>query len=237
MENKNTINGKLLWGVVLVFCLLNVGCFAEDKPRLNASSIPNPEFFDEENYPGQIKIPNHRIQSSIKQFVYFDQVYDPSKNMNLPIMKVVDQSTFDWITNDDKDRVKIDNNFYLRSGHYFIFYFKDNNYIYTADPEVPILICLGSAQDYALLGGLYVRVGESIYYEAKKIVGADAETFKTFQSPLENSEWSITYGVDKNYIYNRNDPIRNYDAFIRIFNFGLLPEVNELKEKYFPNEK
>ena len=141
--------------------------------------------------------------------VFYENVlYD---NKLVKNKKIIDEATFDLLSNDMNDRKKIKNDYYLKSGNDY--YFKDKNYIYiyrddfTIPTNTPIFFIAGKTNNYEVLGGGFLKVGNEIYNKGYQIKNVNIETFKTGRMILKNSEWFITIGIDKNGFYFDNSRI------------------------------
>lgn len=76
--------------------------------------------------------------------------------------KIIDATTFDVLYNDSTARAKVKNEYYLRGENY---YFRDKKYIYIYQDNIldsktsPIFYIGGKVDDFDVLGGSYLRVG------------------------------------------------------------------------------
>lgn len=135
--------------------------------------------------------------------VFFENVlYD---NKLIKNKKIIDEASFDLLSNYAIDRKKIKNEYYLKSGNDY--YFKDKNYLYvyrddfTIPNNTPIFFIAGNTNNYEVLGGGFLRVENKTYNKGNEIKDVDLKTFKTARMILKNSGWFITIGIDKNGFY------------------------------------
>lgn len=185
-----------------------------------------------------IQIPNSLCAKKTTDTLYYSTIYNPKTKKYQPVSKTIDIETFDLLFNDIEDRKKINNNYYLRynEGMQSEYYFKDKHYIYiyTCYSQVNSeLFIAGSSSDYVVLGGVYLRVENAIYSGGRKIEGADVNTFRTRKETIRKSEWQETIGLDKNYIYINDKPLKSREEFDKIFDDKLFFTDPALREQYF----
>lgn len=134
--------------------------------------------------------------------IFFSKVF--FENKNISNNKIIDPETFDVLYNDINDRKKVSNDYYLRGDDY---YFKDKNYLYIYQDDIsdknkfPLFFVAGKVNEYSVIGGGYLRVGNKIYCKGNELVDVDINTFKIAMMRLKHSEWFQTIGFDKNSIY------------------------------------
>ena len=151
-------------------------------------------------------IPQEKWQNGYKKedTVYLRNVLYKSAYTSLS--KKIDPVTFEQLYNIDSNKVKVSNPFYLRYPYNAVYFTDDKNiYFYDENEQDPAnpakLILAGEKSNYKLLGGGYLSIAGKIFYNGKEVVGADLGSFKTFRMQLDNSEWALTVGYDKNNIY------------------------------------
>lgn len=226
-------NKKIIFYFLSIF--LVTACDNADTKTLSTFLIKNGNEWN-------IQIPNSLCAKKTTDTLYYSTIYNPKTKMYQPVSKTIDIETFDLLFNDIEDRKKINNNYYLRynEGMQSEYYFKDKHYIYiyTCYSQVDSeLFIAGSSSDYAVLGGVYFRVENAIYSGGRKIDGADVNTFRTRKETLRKSEWEETIGLDKNYIYINDKPIKSREEFNKIFDDRFLFTDPALREQYFGDGK
>lgn len=127
-----------------------------------------------------------------------------------PVSEVVDCKSFINIY-DSEDSVARRNNEYYRINP-IVNYFKDKNYLYfyieqEKPPYDDFLTVMGKCDDYEVLGGEYLRVGDKIYSRGVEVAGADLASFHTIEVFRKYSEWQAILGKDKNHIYLYDKPM------------------------------
>ena len=127
-----------------------------------------------------------------------------------PLSDVVDCKSFINIY-DSEDSVARRNNEYYRINP-IVNYFKDKNYLYfyieqEKPPYDDFLTVMGKCDDYEVLGGEYLRVGDKIYSRGVEVAGADLASFHTIEVLRKYSEWQAILGKDKNHIYLYDKPM------------------------------
>ena len=142
-----------------------------------------------------------------------------------PVSEVVDCKSFINIY-DSEDSVARRNNEYYRINP-IVNYFKDKKYLYfyivrQNPPYDNFLNVMGKYNDYKVLGGAYLRVGNKIYCEGIEVVDADMATFHTIEVIQIDSEWPAILGKDKNNIYLYDKPMTKRQSEGFIIDFSLL---------------
>ena len=127
-----------------------------------------------------------------------------------PVSEVVDCKSFINIF-DSEDSVARRNNEYYRINP-IVNYFKDKNYLYfyieqEKPPYDDFLTVMGKCDDYEVLGGEYLQVGDKIYSRGVEVAGADLASFHTIEVLRKYSEWQAILGKDKNHIYLYDKPM------------------------------
>lgn len=127
-----------------------------------------------------------------------------------PLSDVVDCKSFINIY-DSEDSVARRNNEYYRINP-IVNYFKDKKYLYfyvqqEKPPYDDFLTVMGKCNDYEVLGGEYLRVGDKIYSRGVEVAGADVASFHTIEVLRKYSEWHAILGKDKNHIYLYDKPM------------------------------
>lgn len=142
-----------------------------------------------------------------------------------PVSEVVDCKSFINIY-DSEDSVARRNNEYYRINP-IVNYFKDKNYLYfyieqEKPPYDDFLTVMGKCDDYEVLGGEYLRVGDKIYSRGVEVAGADLASFHTIEVLRKYSEWQAILGKDKNHIYLYDKPMTKSQSEEFIIDFSLL---------------
>lgn len=212
MENTKKIIGFF----TLLFFI--AGCDAKN----TLESIKNPNLI-EKNSSGYfvVKIPFSRRKP--RRFHYWQKVRTTDKKIE-NIDKVIDFSSFDYLDNFKEDKIKIDTNYYTLKP--MNNYFKDKNHIYIYQHihiDTPVFFVAGSIEDYEMLGGGYLRVGRTIYWEGKKIDNVDIDDFTTFKTLMlegvsKGRVWEVFVGKDSKYLYGGSN-IMNYEAAKNYYDF------------------
>lgn len=239
MENSKKI------GIIIIFSLFLIGC--KNKPLIKEyPSIKNHLFlkYIEDGYLIFKNFSYSKGSNQMDSYIKDDSIHFKTviyNNKEVKIKDIVDASTFDLLWNDSNDRNKVQNNYYLKDDNNLT-YFKDKNYFYIfyeelfnmENPEYNLskFFIAGKSNDYEVLGGMYVRVGNFIYYIGKKIENADPSTFKTFKVYMKYSEWQNTVAADSANIYDNARKI-DYQEFKEMF--FLDSRFDSLKKIYFPN--
>lgn len=226
-------NKKIIFSFLSIF--LVTACDNADTKTLSTFLIKNGNEWT-------IQIPNSWCAKKTTDTLDYSTIYNLKTKMYQPVSKTIDIETFDLLFNDIEDRKKINNDYWLRynEGMQSKYYFKDKHhiYIYTCHSQVNSeLFIAGSSSDYAVLGGNYLRVENAIYYDGKKIDGADVNTFRTKNEIRHDSEWDETIGLDKNYIYINDKPIKSREEFDKKFDDSCLFTDPALREQYFGDGK
>ena len=164
--------------------------------------------------------------------IFFSKVI--FENQNILNENIIDTESFDALYNDINDREKVKNDYYLRGDDY---YFKDNKYVYIYVDDVtqfikPKFFIAGKINDYNILGGSYLKVGNKIYCKGVEIENVDIKTFKIAKMRLKYSEWFQTIGFDKNafYIENRKEDKSKLNLYK---NYISEIDVDSLQKAYF----
>lgn len=153
----------------------------------------------------------HVIPYTLMAEKYEYVVKSVKKNGKLyPVSDVVDCKSFINIY-DSEDSVARRNNEYYRINP-IVNYFKDKNYLYfyieqEKPPYDDFLTVMGKCDDYEVLGGEYLRVGDKIYSRGVEVAGADLASFHTIEVLRKYSEWQAILGKDKNHIYLYDKPM------------------------------
>ena len=126
------------------------------------------------------------------------------------IADIVDCKTFMNIYDGD-DSIARGNNLYYNINP-ILNYFKDKRYIYCYDNSRDslydnFLTVLGKSDDYKVLGGAYLQIGDKIYCKGKEVEGADATSFQTIEVLQKDSEWPVVMGKDDKNFYLYDKPI------------------------------
>ncbi|RAJ08011.1 DKNYY domain-containing protein [Arenibacter echinorum] len=138
----------------------------------------------------------------LEEDVLIDMVYVDNKA--IAIDKTIDCKTFNYLFKFSEDSLKLNNTYYTHNPPKN--YFKDKNFIYflmCATPENCQLVKKCSVNEYELMGGEYIKIYRNVYWQGHKIHNADANTFNTMNVIQDKSEWELTVGFDKNFIYNQ----------------------------------
>lgn len=146
----------------------------------------------------------------------------------IDIKEIVDTTTFRIVGLSVEEKNSINNAYYL--GGRMNCYYKDKNNLYAfLDNENPEYLILGSWKDVSLLGGNYLKIKHRIYSKGIHIPQADVATFHTLNIGQfhRKSEWSITVGLDENYIYF-NEKIMDFKMFKDVIGTN-----DSLKQIYF----
>ena len=181
MENKTKIAVSVLLFIVSLF---NQSC--DNKP------IRNPNLC--------IKTRAGNWYITLNDSVFIKEVIDEDKKV--PISKIIDFTTFDYLYKYKEDSVKFNNPFYSHNPSGI--YYKDKNFLYFLIRDTSSHFLLHKkcrSNQYEILGGEYLKIFASVYYRDKAIVNADYNTFKTMNVTQYKSELDITVGLDKNNIF------------------------------------
>lgn len=152
--------------------------------------------------------------------------------------KVIDPTTFDALYNYATERAKVKNEYYLRGEDY---YFRDKKYIYIYQDNIldsktsPMFFIGGKVDDFAVLGGSYLRVGNKIYCKGIKLEDVDISTFKTATLRLKNSEWYQTIGFDKNAIYIENR--KEYTSNLKLYKNRIIGINLDSLQNFYSSQK
>ncbi|MDO5656398.1 MAG: DKNYY domain-containing protein [Flavobacteriaceae bacterium] len=208
MENTKKIIEKTL--LIYVFLIGFIGCTQENY------NIKNPEILYVDKKTGNLIFKPYYSKQ-------ITEVIDGNKIKKLK--EVLDERTFDLLYNFREDSLKINNIYYNYNP--VAVYYRDKNFIYFLVDSV--LIKKGNINEYEVLGGLYLKLNNKIFWNAIEIKNVDIKTFHTINVMREKSEWSKTVGIDKNHIYNSN-LIMDESVFDKLY----WSNVDSLRKQYFP---
>jgi hypothetical protein len=141
------------------------------------------------------------------------------------IEKIVDCNSFESIF-EGKDSTSLNNDYYKLNPIFS--YFKDKKYLYFYYEDSSYLIVKGKSDQYECLGGPYLKIKNTIYYDGKEVIGADNTSFRTITVYRNKSEWMKTVGLDENNIFNGENKMTE-DMFNRL----LWENKDSIKRAYF----
>ena len=132
--------------------------------------------------------------------------YDVATGSRTPITDIINIEKLDFLYKYEEDRLKIKSSYYESKP--INNYLKDDKYIYVYKnmDGYPEFFIAGSVDDYEVMGGAYLRVGNKIYWSGLQVNNVDANSFKTINISRKHSEWDATIGKDdiSYYLGNRS---------------------------------
>ena len=217
MENKTKI---IYFYLVILFF---VACKAEQ-----GVSVRNPELIAK-NSSSQLSVKLKPYNGKGESYIYFSRVMTVEGKYK-DVAKAVHINTLDYLFNFSEDQSKINNLYYKKNP--IDNYLKDKNhiYIYDWDRDEAVFFIAGLVQDYKVLGGAYLQVGNKVYWRGKHVEIADTGTFKTINVLRKHSEWEATIGMDKYALYN-GDQKMNFSTASSHYFFE-----SAILERYFPEK-
>jgi len=86
--------------------------------------------------------------------------------------------------------------------------------------------------NYELLGGVYIRINDKIYWRGMEVLHVDVNSFKVLNVQRNKSEWQASIGTDGNNLYHGNK-IMSHNQFIENY---FWKDKDFFEKKYFPKK-